>query len=26
MTNSDSGESLIREIFDVIANAYGWIA
>ena len=26
MTNSDSGEPLIREIFDVIAHAYGWIA
>jgi CubicO group peptidase (beta-lactamase class C family) len=25
MTNSDSGEPLIREVFEVIAHAYGWI-
>ncbi|MGA9116678.1 MAG: serine hydrolase domain-containing protein [Bacteroidota bacterium] len=26
MTNSDSGEQLIWEVFEVIAHAYGWIA
>jgi CubicO group peptidase (beta-lactamase class C family) len=26
MTNSDSGEPLIWEVFEVIAHAYGWIA
>jgi hypothetical protein len=26
MTNSDSGEQLIWEVFEVVAHAYGWIA